>query len=70
MTYTESNRNYVSNTLKTYFREAGLKIPPEKFDHIVNAICDDDNAKVGYKSPTNGDFITQKALTLLDEMSN
>jgi hypothetical protein len=70
MTYTESNHSLVSSTLKKYFREAGLQVPPDTFEKIVDEICDDDDSKVNLNATTKGDFIAQKALTLLGQMNH
>lgn len=70
MTYTESNHSYVSSILRNYFREAGMDVPEDLFSKIVEKISDDDKAKKGFSATTEGDFITQKALSYLQQMQN
>lgn len=67
MTYTESNQEFVSGILRPYFQEAGINVPEEIFNEIVERIC----AGEGYESlnMTNAqEYITEKGLSLLNEV--
>jgi hypothetical protein len=70
MTYTESNHSFVSSILRNYFREAGMDVPEDLLGKIAAKISDEDNAKKNFSAATEGDFITQKALSLLHQMQN
>lgn len=67
MTYTESNESFVSSILKPYFKEAGLGVPDGLFNEIVKRICTDNDYTTLNMSNAH-EYITQKGLSLLNEM--
>lgn len=67
MTYSESNKGFITGILKPYFQEAGLNVPEELFNKIVTGICNDDGYSALNMSSAE-EYITQRGLSLLNKM--